>query len=177
MARWQSCSSSPAARRGRLAASALAALTLLWQPPAPAADGIAVIVAADSVPIKLNRRLLRDLYLKKLLIDAHGQTFVPVNLPPENPLRRSLTGTLFSRNAQQLQDYWNQQYFQGVSPPYVLRSEEAVLQFVAETRGAIGYVAACHLDRRVQAVMILPVAPAERSALAQLCAVPAAGAD
>ena len=95
--------------------------------------------------------------------------FVPVNLPPENPLRLSLAETIFNKSAQQLQDYWNQRYFQGVAPPHVLRSQEAMVQFVAKTPGAIGYIAACCLDDRVREVLAIPVSPSQREAFVKLC--------
>jgi len=51
--------------------------------------------------------------------------------------------------------YWNARYFHGVLPPYVLSSEEAVLRFVAETPGAIGYVPYCDADKRVTVVLVI----------------------
>ena len=52
-------------------------------------------------------------------------------------------------------DYWNTQYFQGVSPPYVLASEDAVLEFVATTPGSIGYVSTRALNGGVKVLMHL----------------------
>jgi len=144
-------------------------LALLWHNPAAASDEIIIIIARDAPDYSINRVMLRDIYLKKIFLDDNGHTFVPVNLPPENPLRLSLAETLFNKSAQQLQDYWNQRYFQGVAPPHVLRSQEAMVQFVAKTPGAIGYIAACHLDERVKEVLAIPVAPPQRDALAKLC--------
>jgi ABC-type phosphate transport system substrate-binding protein len=132
-------------------------------------DEIVVVVARDAPDFPVNRITLRDIYLKKIFMDDNGRPFVPVNLPPENPLRRSLAETLFNKSAQQLQDYWNQRYFQGVAPPYVLGSQEAVVQFVAKTPGAIGYIAACRLDERVKQVFAISLAPAQRDALEKLC--------
>ncbi len=148
---------------------AMVLLALLWNDPASASDEIIIIVARDAPDYSINRVMLRDIYLKKIFLDDNGRPFVPVNLPPENPLRLSLAETLFNKSAQQLQDYWNQRYFQGVAPPYVLRSQEAMVQFVAKTPGAIGYIAACCLDKRVKEVLAIPVAPSQREALAKLC--------
>jgi hypothetical protein len=47
------------------------------------------------------------------------------------------------------------QYFQGITPPHVLSSEEAMLRFVASTAGAIGYALPCHIDERVQVLWTL----------------------
>jgi ABC-type phosphate transport system substrate-binding protein len=148
---------------------AMVLLALMWLDPASASDEIIIIVARDAPDYSINRVMLRDIYLKKIFLDDNGRPIVPVNLPPENPLRLSLAETLFNKSARQLQDYWNQRYFQGVAPPHVLSSQEAVVQFVAKTPGAIGYIAACRLDARVREVLAIPVAPSQRGALAKLC--------
>jgi hypothetical protein len=135
-----------------------------------AEEGIAVIVARDTPALKLDRATLRDIYLKKIFVDERGLGRVPVNLPPDNPLRRAVSLSLFRESEDALQRYWNERYFHGVRPPYVLGSQTAVLRFVARTEGAIGYVASCRLDESVRPVLFLPVPPAEREAVARLCA-------
>ena len=144
-------------------------LGLLLCDPLWSKDELAIIVAKDSTEISIDRRKLRDIYLKKILLAADGSDLIPVNLPPEHPLRLSLSETLFNKSAQQLQDYWNQRYFHGITPPYVLHSQEAVLQFVAKTPGAIGYIAACRLDARVREVLRLSVPALRRRAVEGLC--------
>jgi ABC-type phosphate transport system substrate-binding protein len=161
-----------ARRIGQWMRAASMLLGLLLCDPLSARDEIAVIVAKDSADVTIDRVRLRDIYLKKILLDADGTALIPINLPPEHPLRRSLAETLFNKSAQQLQDYWNQRYFHGITPPYVLHSQEAVVQFVAKTPGAIGYIAACRLDNRVKQVLKLNVSAAQREALAAVCRTP-----
>lgn len=156
----------------RLAAGLLG---LLLCGMASARDEIAVIVAADAAPLQIDATLLRDIYLKKIFLDKRGQSFVPINLPPDHPLRRALVESILNKNPQQIQNYWNQLYFHGIMPPYVLDSQEAVLQFVAKTPGAIGYVAACRLDAGVRPVLTLSAPPGQREALRKLC-IPIEGA-
>lgn len=149
----------------------LAACCALW-PYAGAARAdaqIAVIVAQQAPRTAFDDTTLRDIYLKKIFLDQAGHPFIPVNLPPDTPLRRAFSATTFRMRDQQLQDYWNRRYFQGVSPPYVLGSEEAVIQFVTKTPGAIGYINACHLDARVHPLLLLPVPVTERNAVAAQC--------
>jgi ABC-type phosphate transport system substrate-binding protein len=142
---------------------------LLLCPSLLARDEIAIIVAKDSTEVGLDRKQLREIFLKKILLAADGSDLIPVNLPPQHPLRLSLSETLFNKSAQQLQDYWNQRYFHGITPPYVLHSQTAVLQFVTKTPGAIGYIAACRLDDRVRAVLKLSVPATRRQAVQELC--------
>jgi ABC-type phosphate transport system substrate-binding protein len=153
----------------QLTRCAVILLGLLGYGLASAKDEIVVIVARDAPNFSVTPAAVRDIYLKKILIDDNGRPFIPVNLPPDNPLRRSLAEVLFNKSTQQLQDYWNQRYFQGVAPPYVLDSQDAVVQFVATTPGAIGYIAACRRDARVKPLLAISVPPAQRQALEDLC--------
>lgn len=114
-----------------------------------------IITAPDAPHLTFNQNTLRDVYLKKIFVDGRGQRVTPVNLPSGAPLREGFAHTILHMNDSQLQDYWNKQYFQGVSPPYVLASADAVVQFVAKTPGAIGYVAACQVDASVRVVMTI----------------------
>ena len=84
-----------------------------------------------------------------------GLRIQPVNLPASHPLRHAVSMQLFRRSPEEMDDYWQDMYFHGVLPPYVLASEEAVIRFVAITPGAIGYVSHCVADHRVSIVMHL----------------------
>lgn len=125
--------------------------------PARAASGegvIAVIVAPghgksikkDELPLIYNRR--------KLFWPA-GSRIQPVNLPAASALRRSFSQAVLGASLEALEKYWNDLYFHGVSPPFVLSSEEAVLRFVAETPDAVGYVAFCKVAGRARVVLVI----------------------
>lgn len=141
----------------RRSAEFLAAVCLLACAPHAAAVDIAVIVARDAPEQTPDAGTLRDIYLKKIFLDASGRRFIPVNLPADAPLREAFTQALFHKSSDELQDYWNQSYFHGITPPYVLASEDAVLRFVAQTPGAIGYVAGCHVTADVRRVLTLEI--------------------
>jgi hypothetical protein len=117
---------------------------------------IAVVVAPGKLgTTPLTMAALTAIFGKRRQFwDDHSRV-VPVNLPADHPLRRDLSRRLFGRSPQDMQGYWNDQYFHGVLPPAVLASEEAVLRFVAETPGAIGYVSSCSVDLRVLVVATL----------------------
>lgn len=128
------------------------------------------VVTGPVVPaLTLDRSVLRDIFLKRIVIDDAGNALVPLNLPPEDPLRAAFSRGLLGKAPDALQRYWNERYFQGVSPPYVVRSQEAMLRFIAETPGALGYVASCLVDRRVQVVAELPVPPDLAARIAAEC--------
>ncbi|MEJ2346085.1 MAG: hypothetical protein P8076_00835 [Gammaproteobacteria bacterium] len=133
------------------------------------AAGIAVIVARSGPRLELDRATLRDIYLKKVFVSARGVAFIPVNLPPDHVLRRAFSRALLHESGDQLQAYWNQRYFHGVRPPYVLGSQTAVVRFVARTPGAVGYVAPCRVDSSVRRILLLPLPAAESRAVDRLC--------
>lgn len=125
--------------------------------------GLQLVAITSGTPphVPINRETLRNIYLKKIFIDSDGQRLIPVNLPPASALRSTFASDVLNMPESRLADYWNRQYFQGVSPPYVLASQQAVVRFVATTPGAIGYVASCHLDASVHVAMVIarPIEP------------------
>lgn len=135
---------------------------------------IAVVAGADGPSMTFDAGNLRDIFLRRIVIDDAGQALVPVNLPAADPLRVAFSMTLLGKDPAALQRYWNERYFHGMSPPYVVASQEAVLRFVAETPGAIGYVASCQADRRVRVVARLPIPPGLRARIGDSCTPPAA---
>ena len=117
---------------------------------------IAVVVGrgqAGSAP--LSPALVAGIFARKRQLWRDRSPIVPVNLPASHPLRRNFSRWVFDKTPEEMQDYWNDQYFHGVVPPPVLASEEAVLRFVASTPGAIGYVSTCVADRRVEVLAVL----------------------
>jgi hypothetical protein len=128
------------------------------------ADDILVITGLQ-VDIKdITMKKVENIFLKKTLVNAQGTRWIPLNLNPDHPIRQAFSQTVFKQRPEDMETYWNDQYFQGISPPYVVNSEEAMLRFIASTSGAIGYILPCHLDSRVQVVFKIKVqSPVEKN--------------
>lgn len=118
-------------------------------------ETLAVIVSTAQAGRISGLADLALVYRRKRLLWEGGERIQPVNLPAEHGLRRAFSQRVLNASPKGLAQYWSTMYFHGVSPPHVLASEEAVLRFVAETSGAIGYVSACKVDQRVKAVLWL----------------------
>ena len=131
-------------------------LVLLFS-PLLVADELLIIVAKDSTILQINSRQLERVFRRKTLITQQGERWVPINLGIDNPLRLAFSKRLFNQAPAEMEAFWNIQYFKGISPPYVVSSEEAVLRFVASTPGAIAYINPCHLDSRVRVLMKLTI--------------------
>ena len=122
------------------------------------AEEILVITAPETSLSNISIRKLARIYQRKILISSSGMELVPVNLPLDHPLRQSLSLRLFRKRPENMADYWDQKYFQGISPPYVVDSQEAVIRFVSQKSGAIGYIEPCKLDKRVAVILKIQVA-------------------
>ncbi len=116
---------------------------------------IAIIVAhnQDVQSLKLTPTILNLIYWRKQRYWPKGLPIKPVNLNAENPLRTRFSTTVLGSTPQAQIDYWNGQYFNGVLPPHSVNSEEAVMRYLSKTRGAIGYINACRLDKRVKPLL------------------------
>jgi hypothetical protein len=120
----------------------------------PGEGAIAVIVApGHGASVKKDELAL--IFKRKKLFWPDGSRIQPVNLPAANSLRHAFSLAVLGASPEELEQYWNDLYFHGVSPPYVLSSEEAVLRFVAETPDAIGYVAFCSVAGRAKTVLVI----------------------
>ncbi len=128
------------------------------------ADEIFVVTGHQVDVNELTLKRLENIFLKKTLVNSQGIRWIPLNLNADNPIRQAFSQTLFKQRPEDMEAYWNSQYFQGISPPYVVASETAMLRFIASTSGAIGYILPCHLDSSVQVVLKIKVAgPVEKN--------------
>ena len=112
---------------------------------------IAIIVAHDFFKNDLSITDLKLIYWRKKTYWANGQRMHPVNLPPTHPLRLQFSNIVLGSPPSAQIDYWNGLYFHGTSPPHVVNSSEAMMRYVQETNGAIGYVNACQLEKQLAA--------------------------
>lgn len=117
-----------------------------------AAEVIAVIVPHSLKIRQIEASELSLIFWRKKLYWADGKHIQAANYPSNNPLRLQFSLSILKSKPDTQTDYWNGLYFNGISPPHVVDSQEAMLRFVAETTGAIGYVDACKLDGRVKAL-------------------------
>ena len=79
-------------------------------------------------------------YLRRRRIWPDGRPSLPVNLPADHPVRRAFSTRVLGRLPEDLEGYWGRLSFEGVRPPPVLQSAQAVCAYVAVEPSAIGYV-------------------------------------
>ncbi len=126
---------------------------------------LVVITSSEMSFKKLTAAQVQRIFLRKERLTKSGKLWVPVNLKASHRPREIFTEKILQKSYFELERYWNEQYFNGISPPYVLASEEAVIRFVKETPFALGYILSCHVDARVKVVYSFRI----RRSDAQLC--------
>lgn len=138
----------------RIAYLLLVTTLMAWRPIA-AGEPLVVITAANNPISNLSLDTLKLIYLRKKAMDDEGNRWIPLNLPLADPLRKGFSLSLFKMLPEEQDEYWNIQYFNGIIPPKVMASEEAVLRFVAMTNGAVGYVHKQNVDSRVKVLLTI----------------------
>ena len=105
-----------------------------------------LVVSLKGTKERISEKTLRKIYLKRKVLWGDNSRIVPVNLPAISNLRVQFADKILGLSHRDLVDYWNEQHFQGIRPPEVVQSEEAVKIFVREVDGAIGYISSKNLD-------------------------------
>lgn len=149
----------------RTAAALLAVLvaaTLAWAGSAAAEDesaddpGFRVIVHASNAASSLDRKYVADAFLKKKTRWGDDRAIRPVDQKPGSTVRRKFTRAVLKRSVAAVRSYWRQVVFSGRGvPPPELDGDQAVIDYVREHRGAIGYVSpAAELGGGVKTVRV-----------------------
>jgi hypothetical protein len=118
-------------------------------------DDAWVVVVHPSNPARtMNRSDLERIWRRTTAFWPEGQAVVPLNLPGGDPLRHTFQAAVLRAGDEALAQWWNRAYFQGVSPPVVLKTGAAVKAYVAVTPSAIGYIPASEADASVAVVEV-----------------------
>lgn len=131
-------------------------LALLTSLSRAAAAPFVVVVNPCTHASRLRRHDIERIYRRAMRFWPDGSRIYPVNLPFESPLRQAFHRIVLRATADSLATFWNRQYFQGVLPPPVLRSPEAIQAYVAATCGAIGYLPPALADESLVVVWRSP---------------------
>ena len=120
-------------------ASALVAGTATAQ-----SDSAVVVVGHGALP-RIDASLVLRLYTGRA-IEVGGQLATAVNLQGGHPLRQRFLASYLQTDEERYRAYWTVRRHVGKgAPPRELDSAAAVLDFVAGTPGALGYVAVTDL--------------------------------
>ena len=103
----------------------------------------AVVVHPKNPISSASKGFLTDAFLKKRTEWDDGERIRPVDQEPRAPVRKRFSKAVLKRSVAAVRHYWQQRIFSGRGvPPPELDSDEHVVRYVLEHRGAIGYVSA-----------------------------------
>ncbi len=116
-----------------------------------------LVIANDAVPVdSISAGDLASIYLIRTIRWGGGMAIVPVNREASSAARRSFSEEVVGQSPADLADYWNRLRFEGKRPPLVQTSDQAVIGFVHNVPGAIGYVSARVQISGVKVLLRLP---------------------
>ena len=121
----------------------------------PEVPAIAIVVGVGSPIRQVNVDTLRELYLRRQRLWSDGERAMPVNLPADDPVRIAFSKRVLGRLPGDLEAYWLRLYREGVQPPLVLKTSQAVCAYVAAENAAIGYVRPDEVDGKSCRVLLV----------------------
>jgi ABC-type phosphate transport system substrate-binding protein len=110
-----------------------------------AAEGseLRIIVDPSNPTVTATREAIADAFLKTSTRWPDGETIRPVDQRTDSPARKAFSAIVLKRSIAAIRSYWQQRIFSGRGvPPLELDSDDAVVRYVSEHRGAVGYVSA-----------------------------------
>jgi ABC-type phosphate transport system substrate-binding protein len=126
-------------------ALAIAPFGLAW------ADGLVVIVAANSSAPKLNAEQVSAIFLGAAKSFPGGEKAVPIDQTPGSPAYGHFYNQVAGRTEAQVKAYWSRMVFTGKgSPPQDGGDAAAVKKLVAGNPNLVGYVDASLVDGSVK---------------------------
>ena len=122
----------------------------------PRGDAFLVVVNEQNNVGSLSRNVVSRFFLKKVSRWDSGAVALPVDLPPDSPVREAFSRRVLSKSVSSIKAYWQQQIVSGRDvPPPEKADDAAVLEFVQSNPSAIAYVsAAATLPRGVRALTL-----------------------
>jgi ABC-type phosphate transport system substrate-binding protein len=128
-------------------------------PPAPQpALQFRVIVHRSNPVASISRQQLSAMYMKKVRQWPDRTEIIPLDQSPSSRVRERFSDSVHGKSVAYVTRYWHRIIFSGRGlPPVELSSSSAVVEFVSENRGAIGYVSAnVKLGDGVKVILVRP---------------------
>jgi len=120
------------------------------------AEGLFVIVSTLVPDSSISTAQLANIYSLKKNAWSDDASIVPINREASSQERDKFTEAVFHLSTRELAEYLDRLRFQGKLPPVVQTSDQAVIAFVRNVPGAIGYINAEHVPEGVKVLIKIP---------------------
>jgi ABC-type phosphate transport system substrate-binding protein len=100
-----------------------------------------VVVNAANPTASMPKGEVAEVFLKRKARWSNGVAITPVDQAKNSPLRDAFSRGVHGKPATAIVSFWQQQIFSGKDvPPAERTSDSAVIEFVRDNPGAVGYV-------------------------------------
>lgn len=149
---------SPSYRRRVLSLLLVAlALTGSAAQASESAPDFKVIVHAARPETRVPRAFIADAFLKNVTRWSDEETIRPIDQRPSSAVRRRFSEAVLKRSVAAVKTYWQQRIFSGRGvPPPELDSDEAVVRWVEDHPGAVGYITGTAAAGHTRVVAVVP---------------------
>ena len=135
----------------------LLALLLLFSASPASATDVAVIVHPGVASDTLSKQRLHDYYIGDSRSWSDGMPVVLIDLKRKGAAKRAFYKFL-GKSPSRMKSIWMKNMLAGEgNPPEALLSEEEVLEKVATTPGALGFVSVDKTDEGVKTLIVIPM--------------------
>lgn len=119
------------------------------------ADAEVVIIGSADIDVPvLSERTISNLYLGKTVQLDNGLRVAVIDLPSGHAVRNEFYEKVIGKDPTQIRAYWAKRIFTGKgSPPETRLDERAVVKWVNDAPGRIGYVSAAVVDESVRVLL------------------------
>ncbi len=119
--------------------------------------GYRIVVHPDNPGATITKKELKNIFLKRMAKWSHGEPIVPVDLSLDSSVRKAFTRDIHKRSTTSINAYWQKKLFSGKGvPPSTFREEAAVLDYVRNNPGAIGYISGTGDAKGVKILKVMP---------------------
>ena len=120
------------------------------------AEGLIVIVSSQVPDSSITTAQLVNIYSLKKNAWSDDTSIVPINREASSQERDKFSEAVFHQSTRELAEYLDRLRFLGKLPPVVQTSDQAVIAFVRNIPGAIGYINANHVPDGVKVLIKIP---------------------
>ena len=130
---------------------------VLFVTVAPASSAEVAVIANPSVPVsQVDKTMLFDLYSGDVKEWDNGDPIILVDLKPKSDVKSAFYDFL-GKSASRMKSIWMKNLLTGEGkPPESMESQAAILELVASTPGAIGYVDQRLVTEQVITLTVIP---------------------
>ncbi len=115
-----------------------------------------IVIGNRSVPVsELTEKEVKGIYLGKIKVWDNGIKVYFARLGDDTTTKRFLKHFV-KKNPSMFRKYWKRQAFSGgANPPREFKREKDLVQYVSDTKGAVGYISAKYYSDSVKIISVI----------------------